>query len=213
MSLGTNRSVLENFTDRGYSKPNRTNGNNFEDPNQKTRAYDGPVFLGRGELRCPAVPPALLTAPRPRGRPGPSPRPVLTVVGLKAFHTMVSQMFVAMKREIPEPRPYPFCSSSSKSKTIKPATKSCGNLKRKKKIFFQKPQRTAHFSPARSRSSPARSRSSPSAGTRLPGRNANGGADPGQWGLPLVTSEGPTRGFRPPLLLVEARPRSVPCQV
>lgn len=54
-----------------------------------------------------------------------SPRPVLTVVGLNAFHTMVSQMFVAMKREIPEPRPYPFCRSSSKSRTIRPATKSC----------------------------------------------------------------------------------------
>jgi len=33
------------------------------------------------------------------------PRPVLTVAGLKAFHTIVSQMFVAMKREIPDPRP------------------------------------------------------------------------------------------------------------
>lgn len=36
---------------------------------------------------------------------GPLPLPVLTVVGLKAFHTMVSQMLVAMNREIPEPRP------------------------------------------------------------------------------------------------------------
>lgn len=36
------------------------------------------------------------------------PLPVFTVVGLKAFQTMVSQMFVAMKREIPEPKPYPF---------------------------------------------------------------------------------------------------------
>lgn len=33
--------------------------------------------------------------------------PVLTVAGEKAFQTMVSQMFVAMKREIPDPRPYP----------------------------------------------------------------------------------------------------------
>lgn len=33
------------------------------------------------------------------------PLPVLTVVGLKAFHTMVSQMLVAMNKEIPEPRP------------------------------------------------------------------------------------------------------------
>lgn len=34
------------------------------------------------------------------------PRPVLMVVGENAFQMMVSQMFVAMKREIPEPRPY-----------------------------------------------------------------------------------------------------------
>ena len=33
------------------------------------------------------------------------PRPVLTVVGLKAVQTMVSQMFVAMNKEIPDPRP------------------------------------------------------------------------------------------------------------
>lgn len=52
------------------------------------------------------------------------PRPVFTVVGLNAFHTIVSQILVAMKREMPEPRPYPFWSSSSKSRTIKPATKS-----------------------------------------------------------------------------------------
>ena len=31
------------------------------------------------------------------------PLPVLTVARLKAFYTMVSQMLVAMKREIPEP--------------------------------------------------------------------------------------------------------------
>lgn len=37
--------------------------------------------------------------------PVPIPLPVLTVVGLKAFQTIVSQMLVAMKREIPEPRP------------------------------------------------------------------------------------------------------------
>lgn len=53
------------------------------------------------------------------------PLPVLTVVGLKAFHTMVSQMLVAMNKEIPEPRPYPFWSSSSSSRTIMPATNSC----------------------------------------------------------------------------------------
>lgn len=33
------------------------------------------------------------------------PRPVLTVAGLNAFHTIVSQMFVAMNSEIPLPRP------------------------------------------------------------------------------------------------------------
>ena len=60
---------------------------------------------------------------------GSLPRPVLTVVGLKAFHTMVSQILVAMKREMPEPKPYPFCRSSSKSRTIKPATKSCESKK------------------------------------------------------------------------------------
>lgn len=34
------------------------------------------------------------------------PRPVLMVVGEKAFQIMVSQMLVAMNSEIPEPRPY-----------------------------------------------------------------------------------------------------------
>ena len=33
------------------------------------------------------------------------PRPVLMVVGEKAFQMMDSQMLVAMKREMPEPRP------------------------------------------------------------------------------------------------------------
>ena len=33
------------------------------------------------------------------------PLPVLTVAGLNAFHTIVSQMLVAMKSEMPEPRP------------------------------------------------------------------------------------------------------------
>lgn len=33
------------------------------------------------------------------------PLPVFTVVGLKAFQTIVSQMLVAMNSEIPEPRP------------------------------------------------------------------------------------------------------------
>jgi hypothetical protein len=33
------------------------------------------------------------------------PRPVLMVVGENAFHTMFSQMLVAMNNEIPEPKP------------------------------------------------------------------------------------------------------------
>ena len=33
------------------------------------------------------------------------PRPVLKVVGENAFQTILSHMLVAMKREIPEPRP------------------------------------------------------------------------------------------------------------
>jgi hypothetical protein len=33
------------------------------------------------------------------------PLPVLIVVGLNAFQMMFSQMFVAMKREMPEPNP------------------------------------------------------------------------------------------------------------
>ena len=33
------------------------------------------------------------------------PRPTLTVVGENAFQTIVSQMFVAIKSEIPEPKP------------------------------------------------------------------------------------------------------------
>jgi hypothetical protein len=52
------------------------------------------------------------------------PRPVLMVVGEKDFQTMVSQMLVAMKSEMPEPRPYPFCRSSSRMMTMMPATKS-----------------------------------------------------------------------------------------
>ena len=95
-----------------------------------------------------------------------SPLPVLIVAGLKAFHTIVSQMLVAMNREIlrrkqnkhvrkhmhvtqlekakispwlscllyrryytriayPDPRPYPFCKSSSRRSTIRPAQNSC----------------------------------------------------------------------------------------
>lgn len=33
------------------------------------------------------------------------PLPVLTVAGENAFQTMVSQMFVAINSEIPDPRP------------------------------------------------------------------------------------------------------------
>jgi hypothetical protein len=36
------------------------------------------------------------------------PISVLVVIGEKAFQTMVSQILVAMKREIPDPNPYPF---------------------------------------------------------------------------------------------------------
>lgn len=34
--------------------------------------------------------------------------PVLTVAGENAFQTMVSQILVAIKRDIPLPNPYPF---------------------------------------------------------------------------------------------------------
>lgn len=34
------------------------------------------------------------------------PRPVLMVVGENAFQMIVSQMFVAMNNEIPDPKPY-----------------------------------------------------------------------------------------------------------
>ena len=53
------------------------------------------------------------------------PLPVLIVVGEKAFQMMDSQMLVAMKREIPEPSPYPFCSSSSRIITTIPAANNC----------------------------------------------------------------------------------------
>jgi len=54
-----------------------------------------------------------------------APRPVLTVVGENAFQMMLSHWLVAMKSEIPEPRPYPFCSSSSRQMTMIPAMNSC----------------------------------------------------------------------------------------
>ena len=53
------------------------------------------------------------------------PRPVLTVLGEKAFQMMFSQMLVAINREIPDPRPYPLDRSSSRSMTINEAETSC----------------------------------------------------------------------------------------
>ena len=49
------------------------------------------------------------------------PWSVLIVTGEKDFHKIDSQMFVAMKREIPDPSPYPFCKSSSSISTMNPA--------------------------------------------------------------------------------------------
>jgi hypothetical protein len=44
------------------------------------------------------------------------------VIGEKDFHMIVSQMLIAMKREIPEsPIPYPLASNSSNKITITPA--------------------------------------------------------------------------------------------
>ena len=40
------------------------------------------------------------------------PRLILTVIGENAFQTMDSQILVVMNKFIPEPRPYPFWSSS-----------------------------------------------------------------------------------------------------
>ena len=56
-----------------------------------------------------------------------APRAPVMVYGLKAFQMMLSQMLVAMKREIPEPSPYPFCSSSSRQMTMMPAKNSCSS--------------------------------------------------------------------------------------
>ena len=71
--------------------------------------------LAKGSIRTNAM-----TAPSNSG-----PLPVLIVVGLKAFQTILSQMFVAMKRLIPLPNPYPFCNSSSSRMTISPANINC----------------------------------------------------------------------------------------
>jgi len=43
---------------------------------------------------------------------------VLTVIGLNDFQMMLSQMFVAIKREVPLPNPYPLFNISSKRITI-----------------------------------------------------------------------------------------------
>jgi hypothetical protein len=45
--------------------------------------------------------------------------PVFKMTGLNFFHTMVSKMLVAVTRQIPEPRPYPFMRHSPKSSTIR----------------------------------------------------------------------------------------------
>ena len=64
------------------------------------------------------------------------PRPVSTVAGEKALHTIVSLKLVAIKRQISEPRPslyispYPFWRSSSSSRTMRPAMKSWMMIKR-----------------------------------------------------------------------------------
>jgi hypothetical protein len=43
------------------------------------------------------------------------------VMGEKAFQTMVSHILVAMKREIPDPNPYPFYNISSSMMMMYPA--------------------------------------------------------------------------------------------
>ena len=53
-----------------------------------------------------------------------APYSVLIVIGEKLFHRMISQMLVAMNSEMPEPRPYPFCRSSSSRSTMIPAIES-----------------------------------------------------------------------------------------
>lgn len=59
------------------------------------------------------------------------PLPVFTVAGLNAFQTIVSQILVAINKEIPDPKPYPFCNNSSSNKTIRPATNNCKSSNRK----------------------------------------------------------------------------------
>lgn len=57
-----------------------------------------------------------------------APYSVLIVIGEKLFHKMISQMFVAINSEIPEPRPYPFWSNSSNKSTITPAIDSWATM-------------------------------------------------------------------------------------
>ena len=42
------------------------------------------------------------------------------VIGLSVLHIIFSHMLTAMKRETPDPNPYPFCSISSSRITINP---------------------------------------------------------------------------------------------
>lgn len=58
-----------------------------------------------------------------------APRAPVTVYGENAFQMMFSQMLVAMNREMPEPRPYPLVSSSSRQMTMMPAATSCSTIR------------------------------------------------------------------------------------
>jgi hypothetical protein len=44
----------------------------------------------------------------------------LMVMGLRDLQTIFSEILTAMNKEMPEPRPYPFCSISSKRITMNP---------------------------------------------------------------------------------------------
>ena len=48
------------------------------------------------------------------------PYSLLIVMGLSDFQTMLYEILTAIKREIPEPSPYPFCSMSSSKITMNP---------------------------------------------------------------------------------------------
>lgn len=58
-----------------------------------------------------------------------APCSVRIVIGEKLFQRIISQMFVAMNKETPLPRPQPFCKSSSRSSTIIPAIESCTTIR------------------------------------------------------------------------------------